>query len=112
VSDASVRASRDTLVRGGFGTLVIVIMYLIKIFTWGGKSTDISSCHTGSSQASSGRLRAGSLTSAARQTDLNPPSGHLGVLLFPHEVDLGGADVAVTSEFSHLVQNTVTPHLK
>ena len=31
VSDASVRASRDTLVRGGFGTLIIVIMYLTKI---------------------------------------------------------------------------------
>src|SRR5204863_4583436 len=71
-----------------------------------GKSTDISSCHTGNCQASSGRLRAGSLTSAARQTDLNPPRGHLGVLLSPHEVDLGGADVAVTGEFSHLVHRS------
>src|SRR5436305_8069416 len=35
VSDASVRASRDTLVRGGFGTLIIVIIYLTRISTEG-----------------------------------------------------------------------------
>src|SRR6185437_14495025 len=82
-----------------------VIMYLTNVST-SGKSTHISSGHTGSSRASSGRLRASSLTPAARQTDLNPPSGDLGVLLFPHEVDLGGADVAVTGEFSDLMHRS------
>ena len=71
-----------------------------------GKSTDISSGHTGSSQASSGRLRAGSLTPAARQTDLNPPGGYLRVLLLADEVDFGGADVAVTGEFAHLMHRS------
>src|SRR5690349_11961823 len=105
VSDASVRASRDTPARGGFGTLLIVIRYLSKI-TARGKSTDISSKHTGSSRASSGRLRADSLTPAARQADLNPPGGYLRVLLLADEVDFGGADVAVTSEFAHLMHRS------
>ena len=102
VSDASVRASRDTPVRGGFGTLLIVIRYLSKISARG-KSTDISSGHTGSSRASSGRPPPGSLALASRQADLDPPGRHLGVLLLADEVDLGGADVGVAGEFAHLV---------
>ena len=40
------------------------------------------------------------------------PGRHLGVFLLADEVDLGGADVGVAGEFPHLVQSTVTMHLK
>ena len=53
-----------------------------------------------------------SLVLAPRQADLDLPGRHLGVFLLADEVDLGGADVGVAGELPHLVQSTVTMHLK
>ena len=54
----------------------------------------------------------GSLALSSRHADLDPPRRHLGVFLLADEVDLGGADVGVAGELPHLVQSTVTMHLK
>jgi hypothetical protein len=43
---------------------------------------------------------------------LDPSGSDLGVFFFAHEIELGGADVGVAGEFAHLVQSTVTMHLK
>ena len=59
-----------------------------------------------------GRPPPGSLGLASRQADLDAASGHLGILLFPDEVDLGRPDIGVASKLPHLVQSTVTMHLK
>ena len=58
-----------------------------------------------------GRRRAHSAL-ASRDADLDPPGRHLGVLLLADEVDLGGADVGMAGELAHLVQSTVTMHLR
>jgi hypothetical protein len=47
-----------------------------------------------------------------READLDAPRRHLGVFFLADEVELGGADVAVAGELPHLVQSTVTTHLK
>ena len=54
----------------------------------------------------------GSLAPGTCQPDLDAPGRHLGVFLLADEVDLGGADVGVAGELPHLVQSTVTMHLK
>jgi hypothetical protein len=41
------------------------------------------------SRATSGRPTLGLLVPSSRQTDLDPPGGHVGVFLLAHEVDLG-----------------------
>src|SRR5512135_1896998 len=45
-----------------------------------------------------------SLALASRQANMDPPRRHLGVLLLPHEVDLGRADIGMPGELAHLVQ--------
>ena len=59
-----------------------------------------------------GRPPPGSLALASRDADLDPPGRHLGVFLLADEVDLGRSDVGMAGELPHLVQSTVTMHLK
>ena len=67
---------------------------------------------TRANESTSGILPAGSLALASRDADLDAPCRHLGVFLLADEVDLGRADVGVAGELPHLVQSTVTMHLK
>jgi len=53
-----------------------------------------------------------SLALASRDANLDPPGSNLRVLLFPHEVDLGGPDIRVAGKLAHLVQSTVTMYLR
>jgi hypothetical protein len=54
----------------------------------------------------------GSLALAPRDANLDSPRRDLGIFLFPHEVDLGRSDISMAGELAHLVQSTVTMHLK
>ena len=55
---------------------------------------------------------AGSLGLATRHTDLNPPGRNLRVFLSPHEVNFCRPYICMSCKFAHLVQSTVTMHLK
>jgi hypothetical protein len=59
-----------------------------------------------------GRLSLMSLGLASRDADLDPPRRHLGVFLFPDEVDLSSSNISMSCELAYLVQSTVTMHLK
>jgi hypothetical protein len=53
-----------------------------------------------------------SLDLASRDADLDPPRRNFRVFLFAHEIDLSCSDISMSSELPHLVQSTVTMHLK
>src|SRR5437867_402503 len=45
----------------------------------------------------------GSLALSSRQTNLDAAGGHLGVFLFPHEVDLGRPNIRVAGKLADFV---------
>src|SRR5262249_38142415 len=51
-------------------------------------------------------LSAASLAFAARESDLNPPGGHVGIFLLAHEVDLGRPVIGVAGKLPHLVHRS------
>jgi hypothetical protein len=54
----------------------------------------------------------GSIAPQSSDPDLDPPWHHLGVFLLADKIDLGCSDVGVAGELTHLVQSTVTMHLR
>jgi hypothetical protein len=53
-----------------------------------------------------------SLGLATCDTDLDSSGCHLRVFLLADEINLGRADVGVAGKLAHLVQSTVTMHLR
>ena len=50
-----------------------------------------------------------SLARASRDANVDPPRRHFRVFLFPHEIDLGCADVGMSRELPHLVHGRPIP---
>src|SRR5512135_3772169 len=74
-----------------------------------GKGFMIPDLRTVASKALRSRSAVDSLSLASRQANMDAPRRHLGVLLLPHEVDLGRPDIGVPGELAHLVHRGPVP---